>query len=534
MPGFDTIHLSLKWLPVDGDMEQAKQLMEQVANLKTNITLLLNDLPGPPRHRGRRAGSLAGARSRPRSRRQEWPSSSSSSARHRQVGRRLPLRLDRRLRRRDQLPRAGGRASRATTRRTTATRRSTSSWTRPAPPRTTTRATTSTRRSSRSCSATTATCRSPRSTGTRPRTRSGSRSGDLLRASSAVSTSAGRGPRVARYLQRDRGHSPPDPECGPVRCRVREVGRDEVHHQASVWTIPVILLVIFMTFILMRQIAGQPVRTSERAIPAEIQRNLERKFGLDKLWHEQYLQYVKNVVTFDPDPRSSSATGTGTTSSRSTSRCRPSSAPLPSRLLRRPHRRRIRLRANSWGRSHRHVRLQRGLRLTELPRRDAADLLLRPAMGRRSADERLGHLAEQDPAGDRLRRHPWRLARLVRGTMLETLQQDYIRTARAKGLRWRRVVGLHVLRNSMIPVITAKLADARLPHHRLVRDRADLRDPGHRSAITCYCGHCPRLLSRHGIHCPARDHRHRREHGCRHPLRLPRSADEGRPNVTAA
>jgi ABC-type dipeptide/oligopeptide/nickel transport system permease component len=46
-------------------------------------------------------------------------------------------------------------------------------------------------------------------------------------------------------------------------------------------------------------------------------------------------------------------------------------------------------------------------------------------------------------------------ARLVRGTMLETLQQDYIRTARAKGLRRRRVVGLHVLRNSLIPVVTA-------------------------------------------------------------------------------
>ena len=46
-------------------------------------------------------------------------------------------------------------------------------------------------------------------------------------------------------------------------------------------------------------------------------------------------------------------------------------------------------------------------------------------------------------------------ARLVRGTMLETLQQDYIRTAKAKGLRWRRVVGLHVLRNSLIPVVTA-------------------------------------------------------------------------------
>ena len=46
-------------------------------------------------------------------------------------------------------------------------------------------------------------------------------------------------------------------------------------------------------------------------------------------------------------------------------------------------------------------------------------------------------------------------ARLVRGTMLETLQQDYVRTAKAKGLRWRRIVTLHVLRNSLIPVVTA-------------------------------------------------------------------------------
>jgi ABC-type dipeptide/oligopeptide/nickel transport system permease component len=46
-------------------------------------------------------------------------------------------------------------------------------------------------------------------------------------------------------------------------------------------------------------------------------------------------------------------------------------------------------------------------------------------------------------------------ARLVRGSMLETLQQDYVRTARAKGLRYRRVVGVHVLRNSLIPAITA-------------------------------------------------------------------------------
>jgi oligopeptide transport system permease protein len=45
-------------------------------------------------------------------------------------------------------------------------------------------------------------------------------------------------------------------------------------------------------------------------------------------------------------------------------------------------------------------------------------------------------------------------ARMTRGSMLETLQQDYVRTARAKGLPYRTVVLRHVLRNSLIPVVT--------------------------------------------------------------------------------
>ena len=45
-------------------------------------------------------------------------------------------------------------------------------------------------------------------------------------------------------------------------------------------------------------------------------------------------------------------------------------------------------------------------------------------------------------------------ARLTRGSMLETLQQDYVRTAQAKGLPHRTVVVKHVLRNSLIPVVT--------------------------------------------------------------------------------
>lgn len=46
------------------------------------------------------------------------------------------------------------------------------------------------------------------------------------------------------------------------------------------------------------------------------------------------------------------------------------------------------------------------------------------------------------------------IARQTRSAMLEVLGEDYVRTARAKGLSPFRVVGVHALRNAMIPVIT--------------------------------------------------------------------------------
>ncbi|HUR88536.1 MAG TPA: ABC transporter permease subunit [Ramlibacter sp.] len=46
------------------------------------------------------------------------------------------------------------------------------------------------------------------------------------------------------------------------------------------------------------------------------------------------------------------------------------------------------------------------------------------------------------------------VARMTRSAMLEVLGEDYIRTARAKGLSRLRVVGIHALRNALIPVIT--------------------------------------------------------------------------------
>jgi oligopeptide transport system substrate-binding protein len=46
MPGFDTINPESPWLSAEGDPEQAKQLMSEVANPKKNITLYINDAPG--------------------------------------------------------------------------------------------------------------------------------------------------------------------------------------------------------------------------------------------------------------------------------------------------------------------------------------------------------------------------------------------------------------------------------------------------------------------------------------------------------
>jgi peptide/nickel transport system permease protein len=47
------------------------------------------------------------------------------------------------------------------------------------------------------------------------------------------------------------------------------------------------------------------------------------------------------------------------------------------------------------------------------------------------------------------------LSRLVRSAMLDALQQDYVRTARAKGLPERRILYRHALRNALIPFVTS-------------------------------------------------------------------------------
>ena len=126
MPGFDTINPDSPWLPAEGDLEQAKTLMGEVASPKKNITLYINDSPG---HREiavaiQAAWKELGITSTIKQ--QEWPAVPGVPRAAAEPGRRrLPARLDRRLRRRDQLPRAVDVRLGEQLRRTTATRSTT-------------------------------------------------------------------------------------------------------------------------------------------------------------------------------------------------------------------------------------------------------------------------------------------------------------------------------------------------------------------------------------------------------------------------
>jgi ABC-type dipeptide/oligopeptide/nickel transport system permease component len=228
-----------------------------------------------------------------------------------------------------------------------------------------------------------------------------------------------------------------------------------------VWTIPVILLVILFTFLLMKQIKGNPFRHTERNVPVAIQQNLEHKFHLDQPWYVQYAYYVKGVFTFDLGPSMALRNQTvndvveehfptslelglfamlfaivvgvplGVVSALRSNSVFDYSAmflsnvgfAVPSFLVATLF---IYFFALKWG------------AFFDLPTNGwsgwNSKILPSIALG-------LAPMAY--------------FARLVRGSMLETLQQDYVRTAMAKGLRWRRVVLVHVLRNSLIPAVTA-------------------------------------------------------------------------------
>jgi oligopeptide transport system permease protein len=220
----------------------------------------------------------------------------------------------------------------------------------------------------------------------------------------------------------------------------------------------VLLLVIFITFVMMRQIEGNPFRQSSRAVSAAQQANLERKFNLDEPWYVQYAYYVKGVFTFDLGP---SLVVRNRTVNDIIKEHAPKSVELG--LLAFIWAVVLGIPAGIFAALKHNSILDYGLMFFSnigfaVPSFLVATLLiyfvslkggLLPTNGWQTWEHKI-------LPSFALGLFPMAyFARLVRGSMLETLQQDYVRTAKAKGLRWRRVVGVHVLRNSLIPAITA-------------------------------------------------------------------------------
>jgi ABC-type dipeptide/oligopeptide/nickel transport system permease component len=255
------------------------------------------------------------------------------------------------------------------------------------------------------------------------------------------------------------------------------------------WMILVLGVVSIITFVLMRAVPGGPFNT-ERGTPRPVQEALERRFGLDKSLPEQYLIYISNIVV----PRI-----TDDTWRRSLTEDYLINIPLPFlgedaalRWVNFGPSLKVRSRTvnqiftenlpNSFvlGMAALMVGISIGIPLgiiSALRRNTAYDYV---GMGIAIIGVSIPVII-MGPILQYVVGVQWRLlppsgwgtpahiilpafalgfaqsallARLTRASLLQILNVDFIRTARAKGLSERTVIVKHALKNSMIPVVT--------------------------------------------------------------------------------
>jgi ABC-type dipeptide/oligopeptide/nickel transport system permease component len=222
--------------------------------------------------------------------------------------------------------------------------------------------------------------------------------------------------------------------------------------------IPVLLAVTLFTFVLVRVIPGGPFdRVGDRSLPPEIVANLEAKYHLDRPVWQQYLDYLWNLAKLDLGPSFSYRTQTVNDIIKASL---PISAHLGvmamaiALLIGVPAGCIAALRQNTpvdyattffaiLGASIPNIVLgpvliwifALTLKWFPVARWQGPEYWVLPTFA----------LGTAYSAG---------IARLTRGSLLQVIQSDYIRTARAKGLREAIVVVRHALKNSLIPVVT--------------------------------------------------------------------------------
>ena len=217
-----------------------------------------------------------------------------------------------------------------------------------------------------------------------------------------------------------------------------------------------VFLVITITFFAMKAVPGGPF-LSEKAISAEAQAALEAKYGLDKPLMEQYYTYVKDIVTkFDFGPsikqRGRDVTDVIVTGMKTSIPLGLAAAGIA--LI-------IGVVLGSGAALRRNTFFDKSIMVTmtafvSMPSFIMGSLLLLlfavslqwlPANGTTSAGLVLPIITlSLSPMAH--------ITRLTRSSMLDVLGQDYIRTAKAKGVSGGKIIFGHALKNSLIPVIT--------------------------------------------------------------------------------
>lgn len=214
--------------------------------------------------------------------------------------------------------------------------------------------------------------------------------------------------------------------------------------------------IVTLTFILMHSIPGDPF-LQEQAIPEEILQSLYRYYGLDQPWYEQYWRYLKGIATWDLGP---SFKYEGRTVNQIIANGFPVSLCLGMMALFFAFTVGISLGMvsawyhNKWGDRAAAVISVLGISVpsfliaTLLQYIFCIKLQLFPVA-------RWGSFSHTILPAISMAALPTAfIARLTRSSMIEVLQQDYILTARSKGISTTKLMLGHVMRNALLPVIT--------------------------------------------------------------------------------
>ena len=222
------------------------------------------------------------------------------------------------------------------------------------------------------------------------------------------------------------------------------------------WMIPVLIFISLITFLLMHAVPGGPWDRDKQLAPAVIE-NLNRRYGLDKPLWEQYVSYLGNAVhgdlgiSFIYQDRSVTdiiREGLPVTATLATL------AMLVAVLFGIPLGILAALRQNSWvdytclflatiGASVPNFVL--GI-LLMIAFSVALHLLPTSGWGEWQKGIMPALALGVYPAAV--------IARITRASMIEAIRQDYVRTARAKGLVEIVILSRHILKNALIPVVT--------------------------------------------------------------------------------